>query len=253
MSRSAASIVGFLLSLCLHAAVAVWFFYSSSDSAQEQMSEWNEPMLLDLSQFEEVEVTEEVVEEIFEPEVLEQEEPPVEKIEEEPVEQVEEKNKKVVVEVEKESVIEPHPVVVKPKPVTKKPVKKKPVVVKKAVKKKKDNKISANASVPVQTDNTQQRLVELNYKNALSKLIQKNKRYPKKAKRRRHEGRVMVSFVIFPDGRIDQIQVIESSGRSSLDKGAIKTLKKISGQLPFPKDIQRHSWQFELPMEYRLL
>ncbi|MEW6586745.1 MAG: energy transducer TonB [Nitrospirota bacterium] len=62
-------------------------------------------------------------------------------------------------------------------------------------------------------------------------LIQKNLVYPAPARKMGWEGRVTVSFLILPDGRVGNVKVSRSSGRDILDRGAVETVKKTS---PFP-------------------
>lgn len=99
---------------------------------------------------------------------------------------------------------------------------------------------------------TNQPQLEQSFKQRLQKLIAKNKKYPARAKRNGEEGRVQVSFVIYANGQIKNIQVAKSSGTTSLDQAATKLLRKVSGQLTFPNNMQKKQWQLSLPIEYRL-
>lgn len=94
--------------------------------------------------------------------------------------------------------------------------------------------------------------VESAYKARLRKLIASSKRYPKRAKRRRQQGTVRVSFVIYANGLIKNIRAVSSSGHSTLDKAAIKAIQKISGKLPFPGGIKRKQWVLTIPVSYKL-
>jgi protein TonB len=90
------------------------------------------------------------------------------------------------------------------------------------------------------------------FKQRLQQLIARNKKYPARAKRNGEEGQVNVAFVIYANGQINNIQVTRSSGITLLDQAAVKLLKKVSGQLTFPNDLQKKQWQLSLPIEYRL-
>lgn len=92
---------------------------------------------------------------------------------------------------------------------------------------------------------------EAAYKSRLRQLIESNKKYPRRAKRRGLQGVVKVSFVIMANGMVSQIQIVKSSGSRILDDAAKNTVKKISRKLPFPKEIKKTHWQFSLPLSYR--
>lgn len=93
---------------------------------------------------------------------------------------------------------------------------------------------------------------EAAYKARLKQLLNANKPYPKRAKRRGKQGRVNVSFTILRNGLIESIRVVRSSGNSSLDNAALRAVKSISGQLPFPKEITKSQWVFTVPVIYQL-
>jgi len=92
---------------------------------------------------------------------------------------------------------------------------------------------------------------EAAYKSRLRQLIESQKKYPRRAKRRGLQGVVKVSFVIMANGTVSQIQIVKSSGSRILDNAAKNTVKKISRRLPFPKEIKKTHWKFSLPLSYR--
>ncbi len=96
-------------------------------------------------------------------------------------------------------------------------------------------------------------LIESNYRSQLRQLIESKKQYPRRAKQLGREGRVYVTFVVLPDGTIEDIKIKEGSGTKILDKAAIKTILSVSGKLPFPAEIGRGRWTFTLPIAYELL
>lgn len=63
-------------------------------------------------------------------------------------------------------------------------------------------------------------------------LIKNNLVYPKLAKRMRHEGVVNVSFVLKKNGLVLDANIQKSSGKSILDKQALKTVLALSGHYP---------------------
>lgn len=81
--------------------------------------------------------------------------------------------------------------------------------------------------------------------------VEQIKRYPAQAKWHRWQGNVVVQAVIREDGRISDIQVVESSGHDALDHDAIALLERISPmQLPYPLD--QSSIIVRIPIGYRL-
>lgn len=77
------------------------------------------------------------------------------------------------------------------------------------------------------------------------------KRYPAQAKWHRWQGNVVVQAVIHEDGRISDIQVLESSGHETLDHDAVALLDRISPmQLPYPLD--QSTIVVRIPIGYRL-
>ncbi len=77
--------------------------------------------------------------------------------------------------------------------------------------------------------------------------IQKGISYPRIARKMGWEGKVVVSFVVDKDGRIQDVHIVESSGFAALDKNAIATIKKAA---PFPCPTVRA--KLVVPVVYRL-
>ena len=101
-------------------------------------------------------------------------------------------------------------------------------------------------------NNVNMAAVENAYKARLRQLIIANKRYPKRAKRRRQQGTVNISFLILANGTVTNIRAVKSSGHVILDDSAIKAIKQISGKLPFPKEINKKQWLITIPVTYQL-
>jgi len=94
--------------------------------------------------------------------------------------------------------------------------------------------------------------VEQAYKKRLRTLISQKKSYPLRARRAQKEGIINISFIIYSDGKIKNIHLESRSVHKILNQAAIKTIKRISGRLPFPTTIKRKQWRFSLPIIYRL-
>lgn len=93
---------------------------------------------------------------------------------------------------------------------------------------------------------------EAAYKTRLENLIASRKQYPHKAEESGVEGKVMVSFTVFPNGSITGIRVSKSSGNTWLDKAALQAVTAVSGALPFPPEIRKAQWDFGLTVNFSL-
>lgn len=78
--------------------------------------------------------------------------------------------------------------------------------------------------------------------------------YPRSAKRRQWEGTVMIQFTLMPNGKISQLALINSSGKSILDAAALSIFQeRMNNQFKaFPKEIMRQEWQIKVPVNYQL-
>ena len=88
--------------------------------------------------------------------------------------------------------------------------------------------------------------VELNLPK-IRQLIGENLYYPRSARRRGIEGRVIVEFVILKDGGVENIHIL-SSNKDILSRATIKTIQDLSFRFPKPK--QKVS--IKLPIDYVL-
>ena len=85
---------------------------------------------------------------------------------------------------------------------------------------------------------------------ALSDFIKRNMRYPKSAKKKGIEGRVVVTFYVETDGRLTNFSIAKSVN-SQLDKEALRIIKKMPKWEPgqFGGKIVR--MKYSLPIEFR--
>lgn len=83
--------------------------------------------------------------------------------------------------------------------------------------------------------------------SAIKESIRKNMVYPLVARKNGWQGRVLVSFVICLDGRVEEIRIEESSGFALLDKNAIDIIKRAA---PFASPPVRAT--LIIPIDYSL-
>lgn len=171
-----------------------------------------------------------------------------------------------VVEPTPEPIVEPQPVVEKPKPVKNKPEKpkkehKKPV--EKVVQKKEVTEVVATVPPPTKTppkeevsapsiNQNQIDTIETKYLAKVRATIEKNKIYPKAAKRLNQTGKVNVNFDILKSGEIRNVKVLGKSSFAKLDEASIELLIKISNFDEIPEELKKSVWNVTIPIDYSI-
>ena len=82
--------------------------------------------------------------------------------------------------------------------------------------------------------------------------LEKRKKYPVMAKKMGHTGRVTVRFEINRQGEIIHSEILEPSAHASLNDSVQKLLSETKAFKPLPEEIQRTTWKFILPVEFKL-
>ena len=94
--------------------------------------------------------------------------------------------------------------------------------------------------------------LESAYKNTIRSAIQKNRRYPRQARRKKLQGTTVVGFRILPDGSHKGWSVVKSSGIKILDSAALNAVRKVKKFPDFPRKLNRLYWDFEVPVRFKL-
>jgi protein TonB len=81
--------------------------------------------------------------------------------------------------------------------------------------------------------------------------IEKAKRYPREARRRGWEGKVVLSFQINRKGEVLQIRLVQSSGYPELDDEGIATIRRAS-PFPPPPLMDQNMLEVEIPLVFKL-
>jgi protein TonB len=84
--------------------------------------------------------------------------------------------------------------------------------------------------------------------SVISNIVQKHINYPPVARKMGWEGRVLVSFVLEPNGDIRDLKVLKSSGYEVLDKEALDAIRRSYRDFPRPPV----SVVVKLPINFRL-
>ena len=171
-----------------------------------------------------------------------------------------------VVEPTPEPIVEPQPVIEKPKPVKNKPEKpkkehKKPV--EKVVQKEEVAEVVAAVPPPPKTEpkeevsaptinQNQIDTIETKYLAKVRATIEKNKIYPKAAKRLNQTGKVNVNFDILKSGEIRNVKVLGKSSFAKLDEASIELLIKISNFDEIPEELKKSVWNVTIPIDYSI-
>ena len=106
--------------------------------------------------------------------------------------------------------------------------------------------------VKQQIDTVQTESIEASYLSKIRHQIEKNKTYPKTAKRLNQTGKVYVTFIIEKDGRIKNCKIEKSSQFDSLDEASLETLMKIANFEAIPKELNKDSWEITVPIVYQI-
>ncbi len=95
-------------------------------------------------------------------------------------------------------------------------------------------------------------LEENQYRHKVVRAIEKNKFFPKRAKRMRKGGDILIEFTLNRDGSLFDLKVLEATGHDSLKEAAKKAIQISAAFPPFPEKSSRESWTFQTRLEYRL-
>ncbi len=100
--------------------------------------------------------------------------------------------------------------------------------------------------------NEKKDFIKNEYLSKLREVIEKNKVYPKRAKRLKQEGKVLISFEILKDGTIKKINLKDPSKFKRLNNAALDLLKKINRFKPIPKELEKNSLTIDIPISYSI-
>lgn len=82
--------------------------------------------------------------------------------------------------------------------------------------------------------------------------LERHKTYPKKAKRRRQQGIVMLAFRMNREGQVLESHVAKSSGIASLDRETLAMLQRAQPLPVFPDDMDGETLKLAVPVQFSL-
>ncbi len=91
---------------------------------------------------------------------------------------------------------------------------------------------------------------QTSYKAIVAAILQKHKRYPTRAVKRRQEGTATITFTIKNDGNVINYELVNSSGYRLLDKAVVAMLQRASPLPPFPNNLKKDKITLVLPVEF---
>jgi protein TonB len=83
-------------------------------------------------------------------------------------------------------------------------------------------------------------------------ILEANKRYPRRAIERGHEGVVVLWFVIDRNGKVVNYRIEQSSGSTILDGEVVRLIKKVNKFPMVPDDQVRDSEEITMPIRFEL-
>ena len=116
--------------------------------------------------------------------------------------------------------------------------------------KKDTNPSSFEAEATVSLDS--QDLKYVSYLSEIKKKIEPKWHYPERAKKIGLQGRLALYFSIVPDGHLDRLKLLSSSGHSLLDKEALKAVRVAAPYYPLPKRLKITRLNILATFEYRI-
>lgn len=102
--------------------------------------------------------------------------------------------------------------------------------------------------IPVET----LKAIENKYFQKIQELIEKNKKYPKIAKRLNQSGEIYLNFTIYKNGQIANIKITKSSNFRRLNKAAIEIMSEIEKFDPIPDELNKDIWNITVPIVYKI-
>lgn len=91
-----------------------------------------------------------------------------------------------------------------------------------------------------------------NYLGRIVSRLQRQKRYPSAARKRKAQGTVVIAFVVNSNGRVSRARIRKSSGNQALDSEVRRMLKRAAPFPSFPESMGRKSLSLSVPISFRL-
>lgn len=90
------------------------------------------------------------------------------------------------------------------------------------------------------------------YKGDLQHFLHDNLRYPDSAREQGAEGRVVLDFIISPQGNLKDIKIVRSSGNKYLDAEALRVVQAMPPWNPGRQNGKAVNVLYTLPLSFKL-
>lgn len=108
-----------------------------------------------------------------------------------------------------------------------------------------------NSQLHQNGDATQSGEQKVNYAQELKLYIEKNKFYPRSARRLKQAGLVLLHLQIDSEGHFHHIHILEPCNHETLNQAALDLIKKLGRFKPLPKEFANLT-DFTIPIAYQL-
>jgi len=89
------------------------------------------------------------------------------------------------------------------------------------------------------------------YLTSLRQRIQQSLRYPASARRRGIGGTVNVEILIYPNGTVGDVLLLDSSTHEVLDTAALDTIRSLP-RMPLPPDVPARPLRIRIPVVFQM-
>ncbi len=89
-----------------------------------------------------------------------------------------------------------------------------------------------------------------NYLGRIVSRLQRQKRYPRDARRKKMEGTAVVAFTVRSNGQVSGVRLKRSSGHAALDREARAMVKRAAPFPPMPSDVGRKALPLSVPIDF---
>lgn len=90
------------------------------------------------------------------------------------------------------------------------------------------------------------------YSDTLNRHTLKNIRYPSRAQQRGWEGEVLLKVLVNKGGEVQEIQVLEESSYSSLNREALRSVERANPYPQIPANLGVDTFSFTVPIRFSL-
>lgn len=96
----------------------------------------------------------------------------------------------------------------------------------------------------------QGKAANISWKQAMHAHLEREKRYPRKAKRAKKQGMPVIRFTMDRNGNVINVILVKSSGTKSLDKEAVELVYRAQPLIKPPKSISGEKIKLTLPISF---